>query len=119
MKKICRWLLVTGVTLSTVNLSWAADVPEAVEVNVINHEFNPSVIHLKAGVETSISVHNQDLMPIEFESTELSREVVVLGHRTAHFTLGPVEAGEYHFFNDLNHSMKGTIVVTNKDTGGK
>ncbi|NDU80251.1 MAG: cupredoxin domain-containing protein [Ferrovum sp.] len=118
MKKICFWLLAGGVGISAINLGWSADAPEAVEVNVINHEFSPSVIHLKAGVETPIIVHNQDLLPIEFESTELSREVVVVGHRTAHFTLGPVEAGEYHFFNDLNHSMKGTIVVT-KDAGGK
>ena len=73
--------------------------------------FEPARLVLPAGVKLRLILRNQDAMPAEFESADLSREVVVPGKRDVAIFIGPLEAGSYQFFNDFNRQMQGTIVA--------
>jgi plastocyanin len=98
--------LFAGVCLSGMALADGAPV-----ITVHNARFEPSELVIAPGVRTQIVVRNQDAIPAEFESYDLSREVVVPAHGEVSFFVGPVEAGRYEFFNDFNRDMKGVIVV--------
>lgn len=87
-------------------------VDESPTILVIHDkQFNPNKLTIPAGAKVKIVVRNQDGMPAEFESYDLSREVVVPGHGEATFYIGPLEPGTYQFFNDFNHDMQGSIVA--------
>lgn len=90
--------------------AYAADEPDAILV-LHNSQFEPQQMVMPAGIKTRLAVRNQDGMPAEFESYDLSREVVVPGHGEVTIYIGPLEPGTYQFFNDFNHDMQGTIVV--------
>jgi Cupredoxin-like domain len=75
------------------------------------NQFEPKQLALPAGVKLKLVIRNLDGMPAEFESYDLSREVVVPGHGEVTIFVGPLEPGNYQFFNDFNHDMQGSIVV--------
>jgi Cupredoxin-like domain len=76
-----------------------------------NKQFEPQQLQLPSGVKVKLVVRNLDAIPAEFESYDLSREVVVPGHGEIEVYIGPLEPGRYEFFNDFNHDMQGTVVV--------
>ncbi len=79
---------------------------------VIDHQkFVPSQLILPAGSKIKIVIRNQDGMPVEFESYDLSREIIVPAHGEVMIFVGPVGPGNYQFFNDFNHDMQGSIAV--------
>ncbi len=88
----------------------AADSPPVLVLH--NNQFEPRELALPEGVKTKLIVRNLDNMPAEFESFDLSREVVIAGHGEATIYVGPLEAGNYKFFNDFNPAMQGAITVT-------
>ncbi len=92
----------------------AADTDYSLTVK--DQRFQPNELIVMPGKKVKLIIYNQDAMPIEFESTDLSREVVVPGHGEVAIYVGPLDSGSYQFFNDFNHDMKGSIVVnaTNK-----
>ncbi len=92
------------------NLVLAADEPPAI-LAIHNQQFDPNKLIIPSGVKMKVVVRNQDGMPAEFESYDLSREVVVPGHGEVTIYIGPLEPGTYQFFNDFNHEMQGTIVA--------
>jgi hypothetical protein len=93
---------------------------EPVQILVIDHQqFAPNKLIIASGIKTRIVIRNQDAMPTEFESYELSREIVVPGHGEATIYVGPLEPGSYQFFNDFNHDMQGVVVVNAAPPGGK
>ena len=73
--------------------------------------FQPSQLAIPAGKKVKLLIRNQDGLPVEFESSDLSREVIVPGHGEVTIYLGPIDSGSYQFFNDFNHNMQGSIVV--------
>ena len=88
----------------------AADEPAT--ILVIDHQkFVPAQLNIPAATKTKIIIRNQDAVPIEFESYDLSREIVVPGHGEASIYIGPLEPGSYQFFNDFDHDMQGTVIV--------
>ena len=92
------------------SLVLASDESPAILV-IHDKQFNPNKLIIPAGIKVKIVVRNLDAMPAEFESYDLSREVVVPGHGEVTFYVGPVEPGTYQFFNDFNHDMQGSIVA--------
>ncbi|MGC2458279.1 MAG: cupredoxin domain-containing protein [Gallionellaceae bacterium] len=92
------------------NQALAADEPPALLV-IHNQQFDPNKLIFSAGVKMKVVIRNQDGVPAEFESYDLSREVVVPGHGEVAVYIGPLEPGTYQFFNDFNHEMQGTIVA--------
>ncbi len=76
-----------------------------------DNQFEPKQLALPAGVKVKLVIRNLDGIPAEFESSDLSREVIVRGHGEVTIYIGPLDPGNYQFFNDFNHEMQGTIVV--------
>ena len=101
--------LLAGATLLN-NPVFAAGEPET--TLVIDHQkFTPAQLYIPAASRTKIIIRNQDAVPVEFESYDLSREIVVPGHSETSIYVGPLEPGSYQFFNDFDHDMQGTVIV--------
>ncbi len=87
-----------------------ADTPTA-ELVIKNRVFTTQEIQVPADTKIKLVVHNQDSIPAEFESYDLSREVVVPGHSSITVYIGPLSPGRYNFFNDFNRAAQGWVVV--------
>jgi hypothetical protein len=86
-------------------------VDSSLVLSLRNKQFEPKELALPQGVKVKLVVRNLDDLPAEFESYDLSREVVVAGHSEVTIYVGPLEPGSYQFFNDFNREMQGSIVV--------
>ena len=102
--------------LVTLLLPIAAHADEYM-LTIKGHEFRPAEITIPSGAKIKLTVENQDSIPVEFESTDLSREVIVPGHGEVSIYVGPLNPGNYQYFNDFNRDMQGTIVA--KPAAGK
>ncbi|MHB8405330.1 MAG: cupredoxin domain-containing protein [Gammaproteobacteria bacterium] len=87
-----------------------------VELVIHNQQFTPQELPLPVDTKIKLVVHNQDSLPAEFESYDLSREVVVPGHSSVTVFIGPLSPGRYNFFNDFNHAAQGWVVVAGPAT---
>lgn len=76
-----------------------------------DRHFQPAELTIPSGSKIKLTVENQDDIPAEFESTDLSREVIVRGHGEVTIFIGPLDPGTYQFFNDFNRDMQGTILA--------
>jgi hypothetical protein len=95
---------------STSNSALAA---ESLPLMLVVHDnrFEPEQLTLPTGVKLKLLIRNLDTNPIEFESFDLSREIIVPGHGEVTIYVGPLEPGSYQFFNDFNHEMRGSIMA--------
>jgi hypothetical protein len=76
-----------------------------------NQQFDPNKLIVPAGIRVKIILRNLDPTPNEFESYDLSREVIVPGHSEVAIYVGPLNPGNYQIFNDYNLAMQGSIVA--------
>lgn len=76
-----------------------------------DNRFEPKLLTLPSGVRLKLVIRNLDGSPAEFESSDLSREVVVPGRGEVTIYVGPLNPGNYQFFNDFNREMQGTIIA--------
>ncbi|MEK9920111.1 MAG: cupredoxin domain-containing protein [Luminiphilus sp.] len=84
-----------------------------VELEIINHVFQPSALEIPAGQKVRLLVVNRDPTPEEFESYELNREKVIAGNAKAVIFVGPLEPGDYPFFGEFNpKTAQGVIRVS-------
>jgi hypothetical protein len=89
---------------------WAADMP-VFDLVMQNHQFEPATLKVPADTKFKVRVINKNPVPAEFESAEFNREKIVLPGRTVTVFIGPLKAGEYHFFDDFHQETKGVLVV--------
>jgi plastocyanin len=89
----------------------AADETPTAQLEIAQHRFSPRELRVAPGVRVKLLVRNDDALPAEFESYDLSREVVVPGHSQVTVYIGPLEPGRYNFFNDFDRSAQGWVVV--------
>ena len=94
--------------------SLAAADSGPVQIDIKAQAFAPAEIHVPAGVKVQLHIVNDDDLPAEFESTDLSREIVVPAHRDVKVYIGPLDAGRYRFFNDFHQESQGYVVVDSK-----
>ena len=94
--------------------SLAAADSGPVQIDIKAQAFAPAEIHVPAGVKVQLHIVNDDDLPAEFESTDLSREIVVPAHKDVRFYIGPLDAGRYRFFNDFHQESQGYVVVDSK-----
>lgn len=89
----------------------AADVPEFSLV-IRNHLYEPSELKVPADIKFKLHVTNEDATPEEFESTDFSRETVVLPKHSVVIYIGPLRAGTYVFFGDFHRdTAQGRLLV--------
>ena len=104
--------------LAAAALSAAASLAVAdsgpLQIDIKAQAFAPAEIHVPAGVKVQLHIVNDDALPAEFESTDLSREIVVPAHKDVKVYIGPLDAGRYRFFNDFHQESEGFVVVDPK-----
>jgi len=77
-----------------------------------NHVFTPSVIEIPKNKKVKLIIHNKDNLAEEFDSFDLNREKVIFAGKKSTIFIGPLPAGEYHFFGEYHPvSAQGKIVV--------
>lgn len=77
-----------------------------------NHRFHPAQLTVPAGKRLTLTVDNRDATPEEFESHDLQREKLILGHGSAVLRVGPLSAGRYHFYGEFHQSTaQGNLVA--------
>ena len=84
---------------------------EPLHLSLKDHKFVPDRIDASAGVKFKLLIKNEDDTPAEFESFALNREKVVPAGLEVPVFLGPLDKGEYAFFDDFHQDAKGTLVV--------
>ena len=85
---------------------------ETFTIEIKDHLFYPSELHVPAGKKVKLLVKNSDKTPEEFESYELNREKVIGGGRKAVIFIGPLKVGEYPFFGEFNpKTAQGKIIA--------
>ena len=105
-----RRIVVSVLAASLGSLAHAQDFEAKLAIR--DHKFEPAELTVPAGAKIKLSIENRDATPEEFESHELNREKVVVGHGTITVFVGPLEAGRYPFFGDFHQeTAQGTLVV--------
>lgn len=79
----------------------AAD-EHSVHLVIKDHRFTPSEITVPAGKRVELIIENQDATPEEFESEDLRREKIVVGHGKISVWIGPLPAGTYGFYGEYH-----------------
>lgn len=86
--------------------------PPSYSLVLKDHKFEPPTVTIPAGQKVKLHIKNEDAMPAEFESYDLNREKVVVGHGQIVVYIGPLDAGKYEFFDDFHRdSTRGHIVA--------
>lgn len=97
-------LLLSGVT--------RADGLPQYNLVIRNHVYQPSELKVPADARFKLVIENQDASPEEFESTEFSREKIVLPRSTVSVFVGPLKQGSYRFFGDFHQdTAQGRLIV--------
>jgi Cupredoxin-like domain len=88
-----------------------ASAAEPLQLLIRSQGFVPQEIVVPAGEQVQLVIVNQDDLPAEFESYDLSREIVVPAHGQVKIFIGPLDPGRYRFFNDFHRESEGWVVV--------
>lgn len=89
----------------------AASAADPISLEIKGQAFVPYEISVPAGMKVLLLVKNDDDLPAEFESTDLSREIVVPAHSQVKVYIGPLDPGRYRFFNDFHQESQGWVTV--------
>jgi hypothetical protein len=82
-----------------------------VELVVKDKKFDPADPKAPADKRIVIHVVNRDAAAVEFESKSLKAEKVIAANSEGIVRVGPLKPGKYEFFDDLNQSNRGTLIV--------
>ncbi|HLW75156.1 MAG TPA: cupredoxin domain-containing protein [Gammaproteobacteria bacterium] len=97
-------------------LAGTALAGEPLQLVIRAQGFAPQEIGVPAGEKVQLLIVNQDDLPAEFESYDLSREIVVPAHGQVKLFIGPLDPGRYRFFNDFHRESEGWVVVAAPST---
>jgi len=80
------------------------------ELTVRNHQFQPATLKLPAGKRIKLVVKNEDAAPMEFESYDLDREKVIVGHSSGIVYIGPLDPDTYKIFDDFHRATTNGVI---------
>lgn len=89
--------------------AFAAD---PLQISIKDQAFQPAEFSIPAGQKVEIVIRNLDDLPAEFESYDLSREIVIPAHGQVKLFIGPLDPGRYRFFNDFHQESEGWVTVS-------
>jgi len=87
-----------------------ADEP-VFHISVKGGNFVPNKIEVPANQKVKLLVKNEDTVQAEFESYPLDREQKINAGDETEIFVGPLNAGEYPFFDDNNPDAKGVLTA--------
>lgn len=73
--------------------------------------FAPTTIEVPKDQKVKLVVKNSDKVEAEFESYPLKREEKIAPGDQTEIFVGPLEAGQYPFFDDNNPDATGTLIA--------
>ena len=76
-----------------------------------NHDFIPARLEVPAHAKFRLLIRNEGDKTMEWESDELDREEVIAPNEERAIFLGPLEPGEYPFYDDRHQDSKGVLVA--------
>jgi plastocyanin len=89
----------------------AGDDNVNIVIAIKDHKFVPSEVTAPAGRKLKITVRNQDTATSEFESSDFHREKVVLAGGEITVYVGPLDPGNYEFFDDFHPQTRGHLLI--------
>jgi plastocyanin len=89
----------------------AGDEALNIVIAIKDHKFVPSEVTAPAGRKLKFTVRNEDSATSEFESSDFHREKVVLAGGEITVYVGPLDAGNYEFFDDFHPQTRGHLLV--------
>jgi plastocyanin len=87
----------------------AGDTEIAIQIK--DHHFVPNEVSAPMGQRIKFTVRNEDASPSEFESVDFHREKVVMPGKEIVVYVGPLDAGNYEFFDDFHPENRGHLAV--------
>ena len=87
-----------------------ADVP-SFSILMKANQFVPSEVQIPAGAKVKLVVRNDNQTPSEFESNQLHREKVVGPGQEITVFVGPLDPGNYEFFDDFHPQTRGHLIA--------
>jgi len=88
----------------------AAEMPEY-KLVIKDHKFQPTELTVPANTKFKVLVSNQDSTPSEFESNEFNREKIVLPNSEVTVFIGPLDKGQYKFFDDFHQDTGNGVLI--------
>lgn len=88
-----------------------AQASPSIEITVQGGKFVPNTITAPPNTRITIVIKNLDNKAMEFESVALRVEKIIPANGTGSVNVRALAAGSYEFFDDLNPSNRGTLVV--------
>ena len=73
--------------------------------------FSPATLEIPKDQKVKLVVKNNDKVEAEFESYQPKREEKIKPGDKTEIYVGPLEAGQYPFFDDNNPDARGTLVA--------
>lgn len=102
-------LIALAMLLTALAPAYAA-TPEF-KLQIKDRAFQPTELQIPAATKVKLIIHNADALPAEFESYDLSREIIVPGGSDVTVYIGPLDAGRYEFFNDFYPAATGHVIA--------
>jgi len=88
----------------------AAEMP-VYKLVIKDHKFQPGELTVPANTKFKVLVSNQDSTPSEFESNEFNREKIVLPNSQITVFIGPLDKGNYKFFDDFHQDTGNGVLI--------
>lgn len=105
-----------GLVAGLIAMSLVAGAVSAAEMPVYklvikDHKFQPGELTVPANTKFKVLVSNQDSTPSEFESNEFNREKIVLPNSQITVFIGPLDKGNYKFFDDFHQDTGNGVLI--------
>lgn len=104
-------IFLTSCLLTCTHWVQAETADSSLTLTIKNQAFEPQRLTIPAGVAVKLLLKNVDVLPAEFESSDLGKEKVIPGGTVLPLYLEALSPGTYKFFNDFHPASSGTIVV--------
>ncbi len=88
----------------------AGDMPEY-KLVIRNQQFGPSTLKVPANTKFKMLVTNQGSTPSEFASSDFNREKIVPPGKAVTVFIGPLDKGQYKFFDDFHQRTGNGVLV--------
>lgn len=85
--------------------------PATYTIEMKNGTFAPQTLEVPAGTKIHLIVKNGEKVQTEFESYKLDQEQKIDSGASIDAYIGPLDAGEYPIFDDLNPDATGKIIA--------
>ena len=81
-------------------------------LTIRDHKFEPAEIEIPANTKVTLKVTNADATAEEFDSSQLHREKVIPGGKSATIVIGPLKPGRYEFEGEYHSkTARGAVIV--------